>query len=69
MSARDELHRLAGTDRWSDEDYAFFECYLDAYAHEMAEKIRELAAHGEGDAMYRYGVRSAADEIDPEVKS
>ena len=77
MSAREELHGLAGTERWSDEDCALFDSFLDQFAHELAEQIREhfraefsrMTAHmGTAPARHRImGAGKAADLIDPEV--
>jgi hypothetical protein len=64
VSARDAVHRLFESGRTSYR----LDAYLDAYAHELAEKIR---AHGrEGDnVLFADEWDSAADLIDPQTES
>ena len=72
MSARDDIiNEFAHNDRTESE----LNAHLDAYAHELAEKIRnaEVPATsddlvGESLCAYIAGSDDAADLIDPEVK-
>ena len=67
MSARNAVHRLFESGRTSYR----LDAYLDAYAHELAEKIRASVKGWEGMSAYASaamgGRQAAADLIDPEV--
>ncbi|MEV7814270.1 hypothetical protein AB0P05_26625 [Streptomyces flaveolus] len=68
VSARDAVHRLFESGRTSYR----LDAYLDAYAHELAEKIRNEPSPRDPDdygALVDAGADWAADLIDPEVST
>ncbi|MFB8071108.1 hypothetical protein [Streptomyces californicus] len=71
MSARDELLEslLPWTRRPADGEEDACNALIDAFAHELAEKVRAEERNRKGWAGSSFGLRLAADLIDPEVET
>lgn len=76
MSAREELHEIMCHCGWYGHTAAPGECdstdyLIDAYAHELAQKIRSLrdAGHYEPDSPEYKHMSGSADLIDPKVRT